>query len=410
MKKTRLVVVGNGMAGVRTLEELLRLAPERYEISVFGAEPHPNYNRIMLSPVLAGEQAVDDIVLNPLSWYGSNGIRLHLGKRVVDVNRRERVVRAQDGTEEPYDRLLIATGSLPFIPPWPGRELQGVIGYRDIEDAEQMIDAARRYRHAVVIGGGLLGLEAANGLARRGMQVTVVHLMPWLMDRQLDEAAARLLQQSLEERGLRFCLSAQTEALIGHDAPAQGKGRVRAVRLQDASEIPADLVVVAAGIRPDTALAERIGLHCQGGVVVSDTLQSVTDPRIYAVGECARHRGVAYGLVAPLYEQAKVCATHLAEIGIGRYQGSQTATRLKVTGIELFSAGEFMGGEGTEEIVLSDPLEGVYRKLVLRGDRLVGACLYGDASDGAWYFDMVKQQRSVADIRDRLMFGQEESS
>jgi nitrite reductase (NADH) large subunit len=273
-----------------------------------------------------------------------------------------------------------------------------------------MIDAARRYRYAVVIGGGLLGLEAAHGLAQRGMQVTVVHLMPWLMDRQLDEAAAQLLQQSLEERGLRFRLSAQTEALIGHDAPAQGKGRVRAVRLQDGSEIPADLVVVAAGIRPDTALAERIGLHCQGGIVVSDTLQSVTDPRIYAVGECARHRGVAYGLVAPLYEQAKVCATHLAEIGIGRYEGSQTATRLKVTGIELFSAGEFMGGEGTEEIVLSDPLEGVYRKLVLRGDRLVGACLYGDASDGAWYFDMVKQQRSVADIRGRLMFGQEESS
>jgi nitrite reductase (NADH) large subunit len=405
MKKTRLVMVGNGMAGVRTLEELLKIAPDRYEITVFGAEPHPNYNRILLSPVLAGEQTLDEIILNPLSWYEEHGIRLHAGRTVVDVDRRRRVVRADDGTEEPYDRLLLATGSNPFILPLPGKDLEGVIAYRDIADTHAMIEAAKTHRHAVVIGGGLLGLEAANGLMLRGMQVTVVHIAPWLMERQLDDVAGRLLQSSLEARGLVFRIQAHTQALIG-DRDEGRAGRVRAVRFADGSEVPADLVVMAAGIRPNTALAERIGLHCQRGVVVDDTLQTITDPRIYAVGECAAHRGVAYGLVAPLFEQAKVCATHLAEFGIGRYPGSQTSTKLKVTGIDLFSAGDFLGGEGREEIVMSDPYGGVYKKLVLKDDRLIGACLYGDTVDGAWYFKLIREGRSVADIRDRLMFGE----
>ena len=399
MKKSRLVLVGNGMAGVRTLEELLKIAPDLHEITVFGAEPHPNYNRILLSPVLAGEQTLEQIVLNPLDWYREHGITLHLGKAVSAVDRTRRIVRAADGTEAGYDRLLLATGSTPFILPVPGKDLDGVIGYRDIADTQAMIDAATTHRHAVVIGGGLLGLEAANGLRARGMEVTVLHLMPWLMERQLDETAARLLQQSLEARGLRFELQAQTEALIG-------EGRVRAVRLKDGRELPADLVVMAAGIRPNTALAERIGLHCQRGIAVTDTLQTVTDPRIYAVGECAAHRGVAYGLVAPLFEQAKVCATHLAQFGIGRYTGSQTSTKLKVTGVDLFSAGNFGGGPGTEEIVLSDPFGGVYKKLVLQGDRLVGACLYGDTVDGSWYFKLLREGRSVSDLRDKLMFGE----
>lgn len=404
MTKQRLVLIGNGMAGIRTVEELLKIAPDRYEITVFGAEPHPNYNRVLLSPVLAGEQTLSQIVLNPLDWYAGHGITLHAGARVTAVNRRARQVTATaaDGRTitAGYDRLLIATGSHPFRPPVPGHDLAGVLAYRDIADTEAMIDAAGRFRHAVVIGGGLLGLEAANGLARRGMQVTVVHLHGWLMERQLDEAAARLLQQELRLRGLRFELGVQTEALIGDPA-----GRVMAVRFKDGREIPADLVVIAAGVRPNTDLAQQIGLHCNRGIVVSDTLQTVTDPRIYAVGECAAHRGVAYGLVAPLFEQARVCANHLAEHGIGRYTGSTVSTKLKVTGIDVFSAGDFAGGEGTEDIVLSDPQGGVYKRLVLKGDRLVGAVLYGDTADGSWYFKLLREGRSVAGIRGRLMFG-----
>jgi nitrite reductase (NADH) large subunit len=402
MKKLKLVMVGNGMAGVRTLEELLKIAPDLYDITVFGAEPHPNYNRILLSPVLAGEQTIDEIILNPLAWYAEHGITLHLGTKVVEVSRSRRVVTADDGTEAPYDRLLMATGSNPFIPPLPGKELAGVIAYRDIADTQTMIETAKTHRHAVVIGGGLLGLEAANGLMRRGMSVTVVHIAPWLMERQLDETAGRMLQKSLEARGLRFLIGAQTQALVGDAA-----GRVKSVQFKDGSEEQADLVVMAAGIRPNTQLAEKIGLHCNRGIVVNDTMQTITDGRIYAVGECAAHRGIAYGLVAPLFEQAKVCATHLGEFGIGRYLGSQTSTKLKVTGIDLFSAGEFMGGGETEEIVLSDPYNSVYKKLVVQGDKLIGACLYGDTADGSWYFDLVREGRNISEIRDQLMFGQQ---
>lgn len=399
--KPKLVLIGNGMAGVRTLEELLRIAPDAYDITVFGAEPHPNYNRILLSPVLAGEQTVDQIVLNPRSWYEEHGIRLFLGKTVVAVNRARRIVQTQDGTEAAYDRLLLATGSKPVILPVPGSDLPGVVSYRDIADTEAMIDAARQYRHVVVIGGGLLGLEAANGLMQRGMQVSVIHLMSTLMERQLDATAGRMLQSSLEERGLRFYTGAKTESLISGES-----GRVRAVCLADGTELPAELVVMAVGIRPNTGLAEGVGLHCNRGIVVSDTLQTVTDPRIYAVGECVSHRGVAYGLVAPLFEQAKVCATHLAGFGIGRYTGSQTSTKLKVTGIDLFSAGNFLGGEGTEEIVLNDPIGGVYKKLVIGDGKLVGACLYGDTVDGSWYFSLLRDGRKIADLRETLMFGQ----
>ena len=409
MRKMKLVMVGNGMAGVRTLEELLKIAPDLYDITVFGAEPHPNYNRILLSPVLAGEQSVAEIVLNPLAWYADNRITLHLGKKVVAVNRRSRTVTTADGIVAEYDRLLMATGSDPFILPVPGKELPGVVAYRDIADTHFMIDAATKYKHAVVIGGGLLGLEAANGLMLRGMQVTVVHIMPWLMERQLDDVAGKLLQKSLEDRGLKFLIGAQTQALLG-----DADGRVCTVQFKDGSEIPADLVVMAAGIRPNTKLALEMGLHCgpnnRSGIVVSDTLQTVTDPRIYAVGECAAHRGTVYGLVAPLFEQGRVCATHLAEFGIGRYTGSQTSTKLKVPGIDLFSAGNFMGngagGADCEEIVMSDPSGGVYKKLVIQNDKLVGAVLYGDTVDGSWYFKLLREGRAIADIRDKLMFGQ----
>ena len=409
MKKMNLVMIGNGMAGVRTLEELLKIAPDLYNITVFGAEPHPNYNRILLSPVLAGEQTLEEIVLNDWSWYTDNGITLHAGWTVTGVNRTSRVVFARNAAGEtmevPYDRLIMATGSNPFMLPIPGKDLQGVLAYRDIADTQAMIDAAKTHKHAVVIGGGLLGLEAANGLMKRGMSVNVVHVGPWLMERQLDDVSGKLLQKSLEERGMGFLMGAQTQELVGDQDDGKG-GRVKAVKFKDGSEVAADLVVMAVGIRPNTALAESMRLHVNRGIVVNDTLQTTTDPRIYAVGECAAHRGIAYGLVAPLFEQGKVLATHLAEFGIGRYQGSLTSTKLKVTGIDLFSAGDFMGNDNTEEIVMSDPSAGVYKKLVIKDDQLVGACLYGDTVDGSWYFKLLREGRKVNDIRDKLMFGE----
>ena len=405
MKKMKLVMVGNGMAGVRTIEELLKIAPDLYDITIFGAEPQPNYNRILLSPVLAGEQTVDEIILNSWDWYTDNHITLHAGKKVVDVNRARRTVTADDDMEVEYDRLLLCTGSNAFMLPIPGKDLDGVIAYRDIADTNAMIAASTQYKNAVVIGGGLLGLEAANGLMQRGMNVTVIHVMPTLMERQLDTVAGGLLQKSLEERGLKFVMGGQTQALIG-DKEEGKAGRVKALQFKDGTQIPADLVVMAVGIRPNTELAEKIGLHCNRGIVVTDTLQTVTDARIYSVGECAAHRGIAYGLVAPLFEQAKVAANHLALHGIGRYSGSLTSTKLKVTGIDLFSAGHFQGGEGTEELVMSDPYGGVYKKLVIKDDKLIGACLYGDTVDGSYYFKLLRDGRNVADIRDKLMFGE----
>ena len=427
MKKSKLVMIGNGMAGVRTLEELIKIAPEMYDITVFGAEPHPNYNRILLSPVLAGEQTIDQIILNDWAWYTDNHITLHAGWKVTEVDRVRRLVHAENAAGEKlsaeYDRLIMATGSNPFILPIPGKDLKGVLAYRDISDTNAMIEAATQYKHAVVIGGGLLGLEAANGLMKRGMSVTVVHVMPWLMERQLDKVAGQLLQKSLEERGMKFLMGAQTEALLPSVRPELVEGiaglrqaqpereevrteRVARVRFKDGTEVPADLVVMAVGIRPNTELAEKMSLYVNRGIVVSDTMQTTTDARIYSVGECAAHRGIAYGLVAPLFEQGKVLANHLAQFGIGRYTGSLTSTKLKVTGIDLFSAGEFQGGEGTEEIIMSDPFGGVYKKLVIKDDKLVGACLYGDTVDGSWYFKLLRDGRSVADLREKLMFGE----
>jgi nitrite reductase (NADH) large subunit len=399
MARMKLVLVGNGMAGMRTLEELLKAAPDLYDITVFGDEPHPNYNRIMLSPVLAGEQTVEQIVLNSRDWYAEHGIKLHTGKRVVKIDRKNRFVEADDGSRANYDRLLLATGSKSFILPVPGANLPGVIGFRDIADVDAMISASGQYKTAVVIGGGLLGLEAANGLKLRGMDVSVVHIAPWLLERQMDEPASRLLQKNLEEKGLKFLLQKQTAELVCGES-----GRVCAIKFKDGESVSADLVVMAVGIRPNTALAESAGLQCNRGLVVNDTMQTF-DPRIYAVGECVSHRGIAYGLVAPLFEQAKVCANHLAEHGVARYQGSMTSTKLKVTGIDLFSAGNFMGGEGHEEIVLQDAGRGSYKKLVLKDNKLAGAVLYGDTLDGAWYFELMRDATDVSDFRDKLLFG-----
>lgn len=398
--KQKLVVVGNGMAGMRAVEELLKIAPDMYDITVFGDEPYPNYNRIMLSPVLANEQTIDDIILNTREWYAENNITLRTSARVNKIDRKARTVTTEDGTTVPYDRLLLATGSKPFILPIPGADLQGVLGYRDIKDTNHMIKAAKTHKHAVVIGGGLLGLEAANGLKIQGMDVTVVHKNEWLLERQLDKVSGKMLQKSLEARGLTFLLQKDTEQLIGKD------GRVVAVRFKDGQEIPADLVVMAVGIRPNYALAASAGIHCNRGIVVNDTMQTY-DPRIYAVGECVSHRGMTYGLVAPLFEMAKVCATHLANFGIGLYKGSVTSTKLKVTGIDLFSAGDFMGSDDTEEILLHDAVGGVYKKLVIKDDTIIGAVLYGDTTDGAWYFQLLRDRKPIHEIRDHLMFGQD---
>ncbi|MFM0376651.1 FAD-dependent oxidoreductase [Paraburkholderia strydomiana] len=395
--RPRLVVIGNGMAGMRTVEELLKLAPDLYDITVFGAEPYGNYNRIMLSPVLAGEKSVDDIILNSRSWYEENGIRLHAGDPVVAIDRMRRTVRSRNGVEAGYDRLLIATGSKPFLIPVPGHNLPGVIAFRDIQDVETMLDAARSHRHAVVIGGGLLGLEAANGLMRQGMSVTVVHVTDSLMDRQLDRSASALLQQALERKGLRFLLKANTAEIVGPD-------RVTAVRFDDGTEVPADLVVMTAGVRPNIDLAKQAGLHCERAIVVDDTLQTY-DPRIYAVGECVQHRTATFGLVAPIWDQARVCGAHLAGAGHRRYVQRATATKLKVTGVELYSAGDFIGGPDSEDLVLRDPRRGVYKRLVIEDNRVIGAVLYGDVKEGAWYFDLIQSRTDISSLRSHLLFG-----
>lgn len=396
--KEKLVLVGNGMAGVRALEELLKLAPDAYEITVFGEEPHPNYNRIMLSPVLAGEKTIDDIILNDAQWYKDNNITLHKGKKVETIDRLNQKVITADGLAVEYDRLIIGTGSQPIVLPLPGADLTGVLSFRDIADVDQMLDVSKKGKHAVVIGGGLLGLEAANGLMKQGMQVTVIHLMDRLMERQLDDKAALMLKKNLEESGMQFLMGAQTEAIIGRD-------RVEKVKMKDGSEIYTDLVVMAVGIRPNIELAKKARLHCVRGLVVNDTMQTY-DPKIYAVGECVEHRGLTYGLVAPLFEMAKVCANHLAKLGIGLYQGSITSTKLKVTGIDLFSAGDFLGNENTEELVYQDESLGVYRKLIIEKDIVKGAVMYGDTVDGTWYFDLLRDQTNITDFRKTILFGQ----
>jgi nitrite reductase (NADH) large subunit len=402
VERQRLVVIGNGMAGMRTVETLLERAPDLYTITVFGSEPYGNYNRILLSPVLSGEKSLEDIVIHSEGWYADNGVKLRKGETIEMIDRRTREVVTKDGARTSYDRLLIATGSNPIILPLPGKDLPGVITYRDIYDVNLMLEAAQKYKSAVVIGGGLLGLEAANGLMKRGMSVTVVHLMDTLMERQLDSVAGGLLRKSLEERGMTFKMPTQTQVILGVE-------RVAGVRFGDGTEVAADLVVMAVGIRPNVDLAKKAGLHCERGIVVSDTMQTF-DGRIYAVGECVQHRRQTYGLVAPLYDQAKVCANHLALKGFARYEGSSVSTKLKVTGIDLFSAGDFSGGVDHEEIVLQDVGAGVYKRIVLRDNKVVGAVLYGDTGDGAWYFQLLREGSDVSQMRDRLMFGEAQQS
>lgn len=398
MKK--LVLIGNGMAGVRTLEELLKVAHEPFDITVFGSEPYGNYNRIMLSPVLADETGIDDIMINDIAWYKANNIKLYTNRSIAQIDKLKRVVIDADGNLFNYDKLLIATGSKPFILPIEGNDLEGVIGFRDIADVEQMIDTAKRYKNAVVIGGGLLGLEAANGLIKKGMHTTVVHLSEDLMNMQLDSTASQMLLLSLRKKGMQFKLKAQTQGLI-----AGNSGRVEKIEFSDGSTIDTDLVVMAVGIRPNIELAQKSGIHCEKGIVVNDAMQAF-ESSIYAVGECVQHRDRCYGLVAPLFEQARVCASHIAECNTALYEGSITSTKLKVTGVDLFSAGNFKGSDTSEDLVFQDASRGVYKKIVVDSGKIVGSVLYGDTTDGAWYFQLMKNGDNIEDIRDRLLFGQ----
>lgn len=400
----KLVVIGNGMAGAKLLEELIDTCPERYQITVFGNEPYGNYNRIMLSPVLAGDKTISEIMINGKEWYQANNIELCAGpdKAIVKIDRAGKKVIAADGSETPYDRLVIATGSRPFMMPVPGIDLKGVMSFRDIADVENMVAAADRYKRAVVIGAGLLGLEAAVGLTTRGMDVTVVHSNVRPLNRQLDDESGQMLRDELESRGLSFKMSARTAEIL--EGERNGEGHVSKVLFSDGSELEADLVIMAIGIRPNADLAIDAGIYCENGIVVDDTLQTY-DPSIYALGECIQHRGETFGLVAPLYDQAKVLTNHLSGHGVARYETLPTATKLKVTGINLFSVGEFEGDETTDAIIYRDKSQAVYKKLVLRNNQLVGAVLYGDVQEGAFYNELLDSKEKLTELRPYMMFG-----
>ena len=397
-RRAQLVVVGNGMAGMRAVEELLSRAPDRFDITVIGAEPHPNYNRILLSSVLAGDKALDGIVINSRNWYGDHGIRLIAGIRATAVDRAARQVALADGTIVPYDKLLLATGSKPLAPPIPGLGLPNVRAFRDIADVEAMIEAAKSERNAVVIGGGLLGLEAAWGLKRRGMSVSLVHLMPTLMERQLDVAAGTLLHRDLEARGIAFFTNGQTEEILGTE-------RAEAVVLADGRMIPADLVVLAVGIRPDIDLARTAKLDVNRGILVGDDM-ATSDPDIYAVGECIEHNGQVFGLVAPIWDQAEVCGARLAGDAAAVYEPPPVFTSLKITGIDVFSAGALAAAdEADQEITLHDAKRGLYKKVILRDDKIVGSVLYGNVADGPWYVQLMRDKVDVSSFRDQIVFG-----
>ncbi len=394
----QLVIIGNGMAPGRVLDELFEHDCNDYEITIFNAEPRVNYDRIMLSPVLAGEKTYADIVIHDEAWYARHQVTLYKGRPVVNINRQLKTVSAVDGTTAHYDELIIATGSTPFMLPVAGADLDGVVTYRDLDDVETMLAAAAAGGRAVVIGGGLLGLEAAAGLKARGMAVTVVHLAPTLMERQLDAAAGYLLGEALRERGIELELAASTRCFHGSD-------RVESIELEDGRRLAADLVVVAAGIRPNVSLAQASDLETGRGIIVGDDLRT-SDPAIFALGECAEHRGVCYGLVAPLYEMARVVAQQLRGEA-GSYSGSVTSTKLKVTGMDVYSAGEFADGEQREEIVLRDAARKAYKRLTIEDNRIVGIVLFGDTRDGPWFFQQLRDKADISAIRETLIFGQD---
>jgi nitrite reductase (NADH) large subunit len=395
--KQRLVVIGNGMAPGRALEKLFESAPDAYDVTIFNAEPRVNYDRIMLSPVLSGEKSFEEIVIHGDGWYVKHGVTLYKGATITAIDRAAKTVTSARGMTVPYDKLLIATGSLPIIIPVPGHTLAGVLSYRDLDDVQAMLLAAKSRGSAVVVGGGLLGLEAAAGLKEQGMDVTVLHLMPTLMERQLDTAAGHLLQKAVEDRGIKVITKANTKAILGEK-------KVEAVLLEDGTRLPADLVIMAVGIKPNAAMAKAAGIEVGRGIKVDATMHT-SDPDIFAVGECAEVAGQVFGLVAPLYEMASIIAAQLSGDKAAKFTPSAVATKLKVTGINLFSAGDFAEGPGREEIVLRDAARGVYKRLVLQDNKLIGTVMYGETSDGAWFFDLLKKGTDIAEMRETLIFG-----
>lgn len=387
MKK--LVLIGNGMAGVRTIEEIVKRDAETFEITIIGEEPYPNYNRIMLSNVLQGKTTINDININDWDWYKDNHINLLTGEKAVRIDKDKKEVITDKQQIIAYDELIIATGSSAFILPVPGSDLDGVIGFRTIADTEMMMEAAQNYKKAVVIGGGLLGLEAARGLIDRGMEVHVVHLLPSLMEMQLDAAAAELLKKDLEAQGMKFLMEKQT-------AEIYGEKRVQGLKFTDGTSVECDLVVMAVGIRPNVAIARDACLEVNRGIVVNDYMVT-SDPSIYAVGECAEHNGIAYGLVAPLYEQGIALAEHITG-GQGKgYQGSVLSTQLKVAGCDLFSGGKIHEDENTQAIIVHDQFSKLYKKILVTDNKIVGVVLYGDASDGNRLFNMLKKQADISE-------------
>ena len=395
--KQKLVIIGNGMAPGRMLEHLLELSPDQFEVTIFNAEPRVNYDRIMLSPVLSGEKSFEEIVIHGDGWYIKHNITLYKGYKIRAIDREAKTVTSESGLTVSYDKLVIATGSVPFIIPVPGNNLAGVLSYRDLDDVMAMMLAAKSRGNAVVIGGGLLGLEAAAGLSDQGMDVTVIHIMPTLMERQLDVAAGHLLKTAVEARGIKVLNGANTKAILGHT-------KVEGVELADGSVIPASVVVMAVGIRPNVVLAKEAGLTVNRGIVVGDQMQT-SDPNIFALGECAEHNNMVYGLVAPLYEMAGVLAKTLAAEAAA-YRGSVTATKLKVTGIKLYSAGDFAEAKDREEIVLRDASRGIYKRLIIKENRIIGVVMYGDTEDGPWFFDKIKKAEDISADREMLIFGQ----
>ena len=395
--RQRLRVLGTRMAPGPPLDKLFEAVPGAYDVTIFNAEPRVNYDRIMLSPVLSGEKKFEQIVIHGDGWYVKHGVTLYKGSTVTAIDRTAKTVTSARGITVPYDKLMIATGSLPIVIPVPGHKLAGVLSYRDLDDVEAMLLAAKSRGTAVVIGGGLLGLEAAAGLKDQGMDVTVLHLMPTLMERQLDPAAGHLLQRAVEARGIKVITKANTKAILGEK-------KVEAVLLEDGTRLPADLVIMAVGIRPNAGLAKDAGLDVGRGIQVGTDMRT-SDPDIFAVGECAEFAGQTYGLVAPLYEMATVIAGQLAGDASATFTPSVTATRLKVTGINLFSAGDFADAKDREDIVLRDATRGIYKRVVLKDNKVIGAVFYGDTTDGAWFFDLIKKGSDITAMRETLIFG-----
>jgi len=396
--KKKLIIIGAGMASGRALEELLAQDAQSWDVTLFNAEPRGNYNRLMLSPVLSGEKTYEDIITHSAEWYEEQGVTCRFGEKVEAIDKAAKTVTSDTGETLSYDKLLIATGSNPFIIPLQGHDLEGVIAYRDLEDTQRMIDLGQKPdAKAVVIGGGLLGLEAAAGLKARGVDVTVVHIMGHLMERQLDEAAGYLLRKALTDRGIKVMCSANSKEIVGED------GHVKALLLDDGTELPCDLLVMAVGIRPNTALGEKAGLAVGRGIHVDDQMIT-SDADILSLGECVEHDGAVFGLVAPLYDQAKVVAKTLIGEEAAFVQ-KEVSTKLKVTGCDLFSAGDFADGENREDIVFRDPARGVYKRLVIEDNQIVGAVFYGDTNDSNWFFGLIKDGEDISEMRDTLIFG-----